>query len=70
MPEPSTRELAERAIDKLVVQGKVDPSVRESRVKILTTELDRHDRRMALRFFRSIITASAAAALGRELPSN
>lgn len=57
------RELAERTIDKLVTQGRVRPDNRESRVDALAEELERHDRRVALRFFRTIITASAAAAI-------
>lgn len=59
--------LAEKAIDKLVSEGKVAHSNRRVRVNQLASELERHDRRMALRFLRTV--AMAASAVVAATPS-
>lgn len=56
------KKLAELAIDKLVSEGKVPQDSRRVRVNQLASELERHDRRMALRFLRSVVAAAAVVA--------
>lgn len=65
----STRGLAELTIDKMIRAGQIHASDRSARIEALERELELHDRRMALKFMKTVIGAAAAAAITR-LPTH